>query len=609
MLKKAIIPMLAGLASLSVYAADSGLDFTYADGELFAYGKNKAETIDIAMKIDNPSMAGMKITGFRAYINNAQNISNTSLWMSKELTLENKVNVPDINSFDVTPEEAPVDGFLLKMLSIVLPEPYTITQEPVYLGYSLTVDKLDNDTDKFPLVLSNNINPNGLFAHMTTNVRQWMDYSSNAGGVAYIVATIESDVPDYDLSIKDYSPIYAEAGKDFVSDFTVLNSGANPITSISYSYAFENGEEKNVKLELPVAIEPSLSTSQLVTLSFTAPETVGLNKMNVTITEVNGNLNKSDNASIECAVNVIPFTPVNRPLVEEYTGLWCQWCPKGYLAMEKLNEDYGDDQVSICYHVDDVMAVTTKFPLEFSGLPAADINRTGQIDPYSGSYDEVDFGMLQNFDEARVELAIAGIDVSATLEGNIIDVNSEVTFIQDIENANYEVGYVLVCNGLFNPDIYYQYNGFANSSGYEGTPLEVLTTWPRYINTLVFNDVAVDVDAMLGVEGSLPSKINTGETYSQEYQFDIAGNELINSTDNLVVTAFVIDKTNGKIVNANKCALKSGAVKSLGNDGEVVSKTYYDLSGREIRNPSLGIYILKEKMNNGTIKTSKLILR
>ena len=610
MIKKTILSLFVGLAVLSAYAAEAGLDFTYADGQLFAYGKNKAETIDIAMRIQNPAMAGMKITGFRAYINNAQNISNTSLWMSKELTLDNnKANVPDINSFDVSPEPVNVDGYLFKMLSIELPQPYTLTSDAVYLGYSLTVDKLEYDTDKYPLVLSNNINPDGLFAHMTTNVRQWMEYSSNAKGVAYIVATIESDVPDYSLAVSDYSPIYAETGKDFSADFTVLNNGANPINSISYSYAFENGVEKNMTLDLPEVIEPSLSTSQIVSLSFVAPESIGQNKMKVTITEVNGNKNESNDASIECLVNVIPFMPVNRPLVEEYTGLWCQWCPKGYLAMEKLNEDYGDDQVSICYHVDDAMAVSTSFPLNFSGLPAADINRTGQIDPYYGSYDQVQFGMLQNFDEARAALSLAAIDVSAFIDNDRVYVNADVAFIQDFDNADFEVGYVLVCNGLYNPDIYYQFNGFANLGGYEGTPLEVLTTWPKYVNNLVFNDVAVDVKAMKGVKGSLPSVIKTGQTYSGKYQFDIKGNELINSPENLLVTAFVIDKATGRIINANKCDMHSGVVKSLDDNIEVISKVFYDLSGREVANPASGIFIVKERLSNGSFKTSKHIFK
>ena len=39
--------------------------------------------------------------------------------------------------------------------------------------------------------------------------------------------------------------------------------------------------------------------------------------------------------------------------VEEFTGMWCGWCPSGIVAMDKIEQAYPNDVAVICAHVGD----------------------------------------------------------------------------------------------------------------------------------------------------------------------------------------------------------------------------------------------------------------
>ena len=180
--------------------------------------------------------------------------------------------------------------------------------------------------------------------------------------------------------------------------------------------------------------------------------------------------------------------------------------------------------------------------------------------------------------------------------------------MKDIQNGNYQVGYVLTANGLSRPE-WAQRNYYAGMGGdYTGTYLETLTQMPRVIFGMVFNDVAVDVAPMKGVEGSLPSSIKTAEEYTHTYTFDISGNDLIVNPEDLVVNALVIDKNTGAVINSNKFALGADTgVEGIMDDVEVISTEYFNLNGMNVRTPTRGVVIKRETLSDGTYRTNKII--
>lgn len=607
---KSISLVLAVMLGVSSQSYGSNIEFTYAEGELFGYGQGMKETIDVAMLIDNPSLSGMKLTGFKAYISGIKGIENTSLWISRELKLENKENVPDIASYEVSPVLSEYGGGYLGLLSIELPEPFILDGQPLYLGYSITV--ADNSTieEKYPMVLSEGNNPNGFFLHMSKSVLKWMDYSKKAGGVAYIVATLEGDINEYSLGISGYTEANVTVDTDFSVELLVNNNGIQAINEVKYEYSYDSEAEKYEGLsKLPAPLNPEVTTAFPITLEFKGVKTIGPHILHVNISELNGKANMSASSSKDCLVNVMPYTPTHRPLVEEFTGLWCGWCPRGWVGMDMLGENYGKDMVVLCYHNADGMAVTNTYPVEFSGYPNASLNRTALIDPYYGTYNEnVDFGIAYDVENSMAEMTYVDLLVDAKMEGSVIDVTSTSIFMKDVTEANYQLGYVLTCNGLSNPEWVQRnyYNGLENE--YIGTYLEDITRMPSRISGLIFNDVVVDVSAMSGIEGSLPSDIKTAEEYTHHFSFDIKDNGLIEKTENIVVNVFVIDKNSGAILNANKYAFNDQAgIDSIKEGVEIVSTEYFDLNGLKLKAPGEGILIKRDRLSDGSVRTTKIV--
>ena len=67
------------------------------------------------------------------------------------------------------------------------------------------------------------------------------------------------------------------------------------------------------------------------------------------------------------------LTTQHRPLIEEYTGTWCGWCPRGFTGMEMLRETFGEDFIGVAIHNQDPMAVltTSQYPSNIQGFPSA----------------------------------------------------------------------------------------------------------------------------------------------------------------------------------------------------------------------------------------------
>lgn len=610
MKKNLLTFLLSSLSIFGVYAEIGNIDFSYAEGTPFLYGKGKKENIDVAIRINKPEFAGLKIAGIKAYIANTDGLSETSVWLSKELTIKNKVNVPDIVSYDVTPVPTQVGDDTLGLLYAQLEEPYTMGTEPVYVGYSFVVDEVETEEQKYPIILCEGENDEGLFVHMSKSVVKWIAYSPKAGGVAYIVVEFQGDFPSNSLDMVSYREVYGAVDEPFDIEFSVSNTGLSTINTISYSYTLDDTTQIfSNTIDLPVAITPALQTTTPLLLPIEPISALGAHKIELKVNEMNGMPNESENASILCDVNVIPFMPVHRPLVEEYTGLWCGFCPRGFVAMEKISEVYSGRAVSLCYHNQDGMAVTNNYPVAIDGFPSASVDRIGQIDPYYGATNDKDLGIFDYIDNRIATVALASIDVDATLENDIVNISSSVKFIQDLPNTNYQIGYVLVANGLYNIS-WTQENYYSGVGGYAGTPLEEITKWPSKVKGLTYNDVVINVSAMSGITGSLPSDIEIAKEYTNDYSINIKTNKLVQNKDNLVVAAFVIDKTTRRVVNANQTNVinkDATGVDSIESEASVVSTVYYDLTGRQVTNPSEGLYIKCEKLSDGSVKTSKVI--
>lgn len=609
MINKILFLFLFGCISSLVYAEEDSLIFSYATDDLVPWGKRKAETYDVAICIDEPGLAGKKITEITAYVNGVEDLNNVSIWLTRELTLENKVNVPDIASWDVQPFYVDKNGYVFGELHVSLEEPFILTEESLYVGYTINVESISNENLKYPIIISEGFQENGLFLRTSKSILKWQDYTMSANGVAAIYVTLEGEFPLNCAGVKKLKETYSGDGEPFTVETSLMNFGTNPIEQIDYIYEVD-GLTLNGHMDFETPVIPNIVNPTIVEMPFDAIHGVGTHELTVTITKVNSVDNESVSASCTGRINVIAFVPAKRVLMEEYTGTWCGWCTRGYLAMELIAEFYGDDVVRVAYHNGDAMTVTKTYPVYVPGFPNASINRGDLIDPYYGNYKDFDFGISFNLDEALDGLAIGEIIPSAILDGDIITVTSETRFIQDFEDANLRIGYVLVANGLKNSE-WVQSNYYSGSYDLadEDTYLFELIEWPASVKNLEFNDVAIDVKAMMGINGSLPDKIELGKNYSNIFTFDIKENELVQNRDCLTVAAFIVDGNDGHIINANMIPVTNmSQVQSTDEIIPVKSSVFYNLEGRKITNPDHGLFIKIDTLVTGEQKASKILL-
>lgn len=619
MLKKLLSSCILGAAVFSVAAAESAMTYTYAGDEFGIWGKGKSEIYDVAIRICDPALVGKKITSIRAAINANEGIEATSVWLSKELTLEKidgvKVTVPDTYSAETTVEKISMPGVdgSFGQLSAVLETPYVLTEEGIYVGYSLTVPVVEKgesltDMQKYPLLLSPSDNPESLYLRASKDFLKWVPYNDKLGAAAMIYVTLEGDFAEYSLGIKNIPVTYAPVNEDFTVKATLSNIGGSPVSKIGYSYSI-GGKDFERTIDLDTPIEPDFVNYSVVDLPIAAIDELGEYTLDLKVTSVNGGENVNASSSASAQVNVLPFVPVHRPMLEEFTGTWCGWCTRGYYALETLNELYGDKVVLAAYHDGDPMQVEA-FPVNVDGFPSASLNRNGIEDPFYGNAND-GFGMKNEVKASMETIVPAAIDVSAVWandEKTRISVNAQSTFFENKTDAGYRIGYLLINNGLSGEGgSWVQSNYFPSyASNYAGTELEVLTKWPSKVPGLVFNDVVVDVTGMKGVDGSVPSEIAYNTVYESVFSFDIAGNSVIQDKEKLYVVAFIINP-DGTILNSNKVKVVESGSNSVGTlEAAEVAAEYYNLSGVLVTAPENGIFVKVSRLSDGSFRTSKV---
>lgn len=337
----------------------------------------------------------------------------------------------------------------------------------------------------------------------------------------------------------------------------------------------------------------------------------------------NGEANNDPNRMGSDTMNVWPVIPVKRPLVEEYTGLRCGYCPRGYVAMEWMKENFGDMFVGMAFHTSSYEAgcmETVKesdFPFDIGGYPDADIDRKEGMDP---SY------LPYQWDTFAAQIAPADIEVDmewADSEKTEAVMTSKVTFAKDVENADYRLAFALVADGLKN-DKWKQsnyYEGESEGDGVESPLWDIFLNGAGSVAGLTFNDVVVYFKDLKGVDNSVPASIKSGETMTYEYRVpmldvkNLRGQYFINEGATVHAVAILLDGKTGYSLNCNKSAGLAYSNINLGVEGvsadglTVVSTEYHNLQGMKVLNPAGGVFIRTDVMSDGSRRTAKVAVK
>ena len=385
-----------------------------------------------------------------------------------------------------------------------------------------------------------------------------------------------------------------------------MNWGDTEVKSIMYTLC--NMDTHECTDPVTLNFDTPLAVNEVRKINIPIPVGTSLGKVDLMlhVKEVNGDYNEYSSPITyitRCTVNKVPH---KRVLIEDYTALWCQWCPVGMVATEALVREHPDDVVAISIHKGDELATTTAYQNGMLSdyavnLPAVWCARKDKIAGYDGS------GM---YESEKNNLTFMNIDVKATWDEkeNNISVTTEVEpCANPVEGDTYAVGYVLTASGLQEAN----YSDYMSDT-YKDAPPEMdffrdpanYVFYNYYVKGVTFNHVAIVSQGIRnGVANSLPSVLKADEVQTHTTTFDnISQYSLIQDRNKLQVVAILFNTKTNAVENAAVCNIsKNGddSVTSIQHLNKVASSktsVIYDVMGRKVNNMKTpGVYIVNGK--------------
>ncbi len=283
--------------------------------------------------------------------------------------------------------------------------------------------------------------------------------------------------------------------KDQLISFNMIDSGGNNITS-STSFVVDN---------------------QLINGNTISYDEIGSHDVSANYTI------DSQNYSTDLIVfNIVE--PINKVVVEDYTGTWCGYCPPVAHAIYELKEVY-DNIISVGIHNNDELTIDQESDLRselgISGFPSARLNRTiSWFDPYQ----------ISEVNSLLSEENNVAISIKSELEN--IDLEVKLRIVSNVELVNHKlVIYLLESNLIYDQSNYFNY--VEDSYFYNlGNPIEN------------YSHLDVLRKSITNISGNTLDLIQPLTDYKFNFNVEISPDFV---QENLAIVAMIVDSNNNAI--------------------------------------------------------------
>ena len=601
----------------AIAATDKSIGYGFYTGneKVVATTNNyKPETYNVAIKLDAANLVGNYIESITFPLQEVEGVADLNVFLTSQLRVENGINVPDLTVKAVTPS-AP--GFI----TVTLDKPYLIPADGVYVGYSMTVNDVSSvEANATPITVVPAYNENGLYLHTSDGFLKWLDVAELFGASAMIqVKLTGANVKGSAVAVAEGEMLYVKTGDAFTVPVSLVNYGANGIQSVDIQYSVA---DKTGSQHFDLTVDGFYGKQAVAQLQLPAISQRGNYELVMRVDKVNGAANEeSAESSTSVGVVAVNTLPKKRTLLEEYTGFWCGWCPRGFVALEKLAEQYPDRFVLVSYHNGDELEImdSKSFPSEVPGFPDAWMDRAVELDAYYGSGNK-DMGIVDDLNERNKTFGMADLTFSSTLnaDAKTVDINTQVVFAADVADANYGVEYVLTADGLTDAS-WVQSNYYANGgAGYPAYMDEFTQTSTSSVTGLVYNDVAVLTSEQLGGSSNDITTATADVPVALTYQFQLAdavstaGAPVIQDVNKVKIVALLVDRATGNVLNANKAKIgqqTTGISIAEAAATDIANVSYYDMAGRRVAKPAHGVFVKTVRYADGKSVTRKVVVK
>ena len=355
----------------------------------------------------------------------------------------------------------------------------------------------------------------------------------------------------------------------------VTNLGSSTISNLTVDW--NDGTSHSQVINVSIAPFATLDVTHPTALNYTTAveKTIAVN-----ITAVNGGVDAdvSNNTGSKLFNSLSQASP-KKVVIEEGTGTWCQWCPRGAVAMDQMFQTHPNDFIGIAVHNGDPMTVAAyDGGANFGGFPGCNVDRALLDQSVSSS-------LFENYYQQRIGLAVPAalsMTITGTTNKTIV---ANATFRTVFASANYRLGVIIIEDNVTGTAASYNqsnaYSGGANGAmgGFESLPNPVPAA------NMVYDHVGrALLGGYSGQANSIPTTITDG--LAATYTFNYAIPSTSNSA-NMSAVAILIDNATGEIVNAEKTSLSAANVNEL----ETIGLNVYP-------NPASGVLNVSFEANN-----------
>ena len=631
-----------------------GFDFlaeNLKNGEFFA-GQTK---YNIACMVP-ANYAKAKIDSVEFFVLSGCQYDNLTVWATPVKIIEQNgqqyIDMPesaDKAEVQYVVPAAEVEAVLKKLpanyvgpISVKLPKPLTVGSDGAIVGYSF--DGKSSDT---PVVLAGSSSEDGgfLFQFEDNGKRYFQSFGKAFGQSSTITVGMDvSDCEANDATVSANPELTTLVNTKQKYPFYITNNSAKPITQITYSISVdgENGAEKSLDLSSPIE---SMETASLPFT--TAFEDEGVHSVELNLSKVNGNTNINKQSSAAYSIIALEKSADRVSVVEEQTGTWCPWCPRGHVALDLLNKQLGDKVVTLAGHftlgassVDPMniyqldenftqaealadygfVAMQLSSMLGGGGFPGAMFDRMVAADPYvganttkgkNGTYEYGATDLVNLLKEGNPSEADFSMTASWADDKNTdIKVDLTTTFNYNrFGSFPYGVAFVLSENGMTGKGATWkQLNAYSKLAGVNGASdfnNPDMAAWFKagsYVST-TYDNVVVQAWNPFG-NAAIVDKSVTDIVKGEAIPFSTTlkvNSDLIQNYNNLTLSALLVNLKSLAVVNAAKvvlgnCAAGIEDVNSEANNN-VVSR--YNVNGMRINGAQKGLNIVK--LANGKV--------
>jgi hypothetical protein len=238
-----------------------------------------------------------------------------------------------------------------------------------------------------------------------------------------------------------------------------------------------------------------------------------------------------------------------RVLIEEFTGAWCGWCPRGLWTLETLTKQNPGYVFGAAIHYGDpmehqILYNTLNSLYKVPGFPSGMVNRVsnGGIVQNDENWGKAARALLSknSSDRSKPELGVA---IETTLDGNNLKGKVMVNFREKKARTVYKLVMYVLEDGITG---YPQRNYLAGRSEYSNIPYY---SQPDPINDFVHNHVVRRLLTDSRGDVIPDNLISNGATYTFDFETDLARYK----AENCSIVAFVIDgSAKPIIINVNE---------------------------------------------------------